>query len=110
MSESRSQQLNRWSFRFLLVGVSAATFGLLLLSPWYVPSGTETVYWNALVAFLLLGIACDSSFLPLSRIAFARVGTSVAFIPFIASVLLFAHPWPMVLAGATGVVADAIVR
>jgi len=110
MGESRPPQLGRWSFRFLLVGVSAATLGLLILGPWYVPSGAETVYWNALVAFLLLGIACDSSFLPLSRIAFARVGTSVAFIPFIASVLLFAHPWPMVLAGATGVVADAIVR
>jgi len=110
MGESRPPQLSRWRFRLLLVGVSAATLGLLLLGPWYVPSGAETVYWNALVAFLLLGIACDSSFLPLSRIAFARVGTSVAFIPFISSVLLFAHPWPMVIAGATGVVADAIVR
>src|SRR5882762_7952377 len=105
MGESRPPQLGRWSFRLLLGIVSAATLALLLFGPWYVPSGKETVYWNALVAFLLLGIACDSSFLPLSRIAFARVGTSVAFIPFISSVLLFARPWPMVIAGATGLVA-----
>jgi putative nucleotidyltransferase with HDIG domain len=110
MVENRSPQLNRWGFRILLVVVSAATLGLLRLGEWHVPSGTETSYWNGLVAFALLGIACDSSFLPISRISFARVGTSVAFVPFISSVLLFAHPWPMILAGVTAIVVETVVR
>lgn len=110
MGESRPSQLNRWSFRFLLGAVSAATVGLLWAETWYTPLPSATGYWNGIVAFAVLGIACDSSFLPLSRISFARVGTSVAFIPFIASVLLFAPPWPMAIAGVTGLVAEAVVR
>src|SRR6266550_7327948 len=104
MGENRPPQLNRWGFRFLLGAVSAATLGLLTLGEWHIPFGADTSYWNGLVAFALLGIACDSSFLPISRISFARVGTSVAFIPFLASVLLFAHPWPMIGAGIAAIV------
>jgi len=110
MAESRSSQLNRWSFRLLLAAVSAATLGLLWAETWFKPQPGATAYWNGIVAFAVLGIACDSSFLPLTRISFARVGTSVAFIPFIASVLLFAPPWPMAIAGVTGLVAEAAVR
>jgi len=110
MAESRPSQLNRWSFRLLLAAVSAATMGLLWAETWFTPQAGATGYWNGIVAFTVLGIACDSSFLPLTRISFARVGTSVAFIPFIASVLLFAPPWPMAIAGVTGLVAEAAVR
>jgi len=110
MAESRPPQLDRWSFRLLLAGTSAAAVGLLVFGDWYVPSLTDTGFWNGIIAFTILGIACDSSFLPLSRISVARVGSSVVFIPFIASVLLFPHPWPMVIAGVTGVIAQTIVR
>jgi len=111
MGESKLAHLDRWSFRLLLGAASAAALLLLWAEDWYIPSfSSNTAFWNGLIAFTLLGIACDSSFLPLPRISFARVGTSVAFIPFIASVILFAHPWPMVIAGVTALVAETVVR
>jgi len=110
MGENRHPHLDRWGFRVLLGVVSAATLGLLVLGEWHIPGGADTSYWNGLVAFTLLGIACDSSFLPISRISLARVGTSVAFIPFLAAVLLFDHPWPMAIAGVTAVLVETLVR
>src|SRR2546430_5243624 len=107
---NRPPQLDRWTFRLLLVGISAATAVLLFIQDWFIPPTSASGYWNGLFAFMLLGIACDSSFLPITRISFVRLGTSVAFIPFIASVLLFAHPWPMVGAGIAAVVAQTVVR
>src|SRR5438105_4866396 len=103
-------QFDRWSFRLLFAAVSVAAVSLLFASEWYVPPIANTGFWNALVAFALLGIASDSAFLPVPRISRARVGSSVVFIPFLASVLLFAPPWPMVIAGTTGLVAHFIVR
>jgi len=110
MGESKPLQLDRWTFRLFLGAVSAAAVGLLFVEEWYVPTGSQGPYWNGLVAFALLGIACDSSFLPISRLSVDRVGTSVAFIPFIASVFVFAHPWPMLIAGLTAVVVETVVR
>jgi putative nucleotidyltransferase with HDIG domain len=110
MSENRTPQLHRWGFRVLLGAVSVATLGLLAVGEWRMPLAGETGYWNALVAFAILGIACDSTHLPIARIAAVRVGTSVAFIPLIASVLLFDHPWPMVIAGVTALVVETVVR
>src|SRR5436309_8651870 len=103
-------QFDRWSFRLLLAFVGVAAISLLFASDWYVPAIANTAFWNALVAFALLGIASDSAFLPVPRISHARVGSSVVFIPFLASVLLFTPPWPMVIAGTTGLVAHYIVR
>ncbi len=109
MGESQPQ-FDRWSFRLLLALVAMAACTLLLATDWYVPSLSDNKFWNALVAFMVLGIASDSSFLPLPRISRAGVGSSVVFIPFLASVLLFAPPWPMVIACATGLVAQLVVR
>ena len=103
-------QFDRWSFRLLLAAVSVAAVSLLFATEWFIPPISNTGYWNALVAFALLGIASDSAFLPVPRISHARVGSSVVFIPFLASVLLFAPPWPMVIAGTTGLVAHFIIR
>jgi putative nucleotidyltransferase with HDIG domain len=101
---------DRWSFRLLLAAVSIAAIWLLFAAEWSVPPIANTSFWNALVAFTLLGIASDSAFLPVPRISKARVGSSVVFIPFLASVLLFPAPWPMVIAGTTGLAAHYIVR
>src|SRR6266545_4677861 len=88
---------------YLLVGaVSLASGTLLFLPEWVLPTPR---LWNALAAFAILGIVCDSfSF----TIPFAKVTTSVGFIPLIASIVLFQHPWPMVIAGVTAVVVDAL--
>ena len=106
----RQPQFDRWSFRLLLAAVSVAAISLLFATEWFVPPIADTGFWNALVAFAVLGIASDSAFLPLPRISHARVGSSVVFIPFLAAVLLFAPPWPMLIAGTTGLVAHYIVR
>ena len=109
LSESQPQ-LDRWSFRALLVVVALAAIGLLFATDWYVPSIADTPFWNALIAFTVLGVASDSSFLPLLRISSARVGSSVVFVPFIAVVMLFPPPWPIVLACATGLISQIAVR
>ena len=83
---------------------------MLFSTEWYAPLVADTAFWNAVVAFTILGVASDSAFLPVPRISSASVGSSVVFIPFLASVLLFAPPWPMVIAGATGFVAHYLVR
>src|SRR3989440_2799535 len=106
----RQPQFDRWSFRLLLAAVSVAAISLLFATEWFVPPIADTGFWNALVAFAVLGIASDSAFLPVPRISHARVGSSVVFIPFLASVLLFSPPWPMVIAGTTGLVAHYFVR
>src|SRR6267142_1312687 len=109
MGESQPR-FDRWSFRLVVTAVSIAAISLLFATEWDVPPIADTAFWNALVAFTLLGVASDSAFLPVPRLANAPVGSSVVFIPFLASVLLFSPPWPMVIAGTTGLVAHYIVR
>src|SRR5437660_9388581 len=93
---------------YALVGVvSLAALSLLILPGWEVPGPFPSKFWNALAAFAILGIVCDAFS---SRLPFAKVSTSVGFIPFIASVALFSHPWPMLVAGATGFVVESLVR
>src|SRR5207249_1045519 len=106
----RQPQLDRWSFRFLLASLVLAAGALLLTPEWYVAPIADSQFWNAIIAFTILGIASDSSFLPLPRISSARVGSSVVFVPFIAAVMLFPAPWPMTIACATGLVSQLVVR
>ena len=106
----KQPQLDRWPFRLLLAALGLAAISLLFASEWFIPPASDTVFWNAIAAFALMGIASDSAFLPVPRISKARVGSSVVFIPFLASVLLFPSPWPMVIAGSTGFVAHYLVR
>jgi putative nucleotidyltransferase with HDIG domain len=110
MAENRPPQLNRWSFRCLLLGLAAGALALLSVGDWYVPEASDTAFWNALIAFTVLGVASDSSFLPLPRITSVRIGSSIVFIPFLASVQLFAHPWPIIVAGVTGVISQVVIR
>src|SRR5437879_12220726 len=85
--------------------VTIAVGGLALYPDWELPAGTA--YLNGVVAFALLGVVSDSFFVPVSRISFEKIATSVAFIPLLATVLLFPHPWPMVIAGTTAPVVTA---
>ena len=93
---------------YLLVGVvTAAALAVLALTDWTTSGPDSPRFWNGLIAFTLLGIACDTSSLHKS---FANVGTSIAFIPLLASVALFDHPWPMLVAGVTTAIGDSVVR
>lgn len=96
---------------YLLTAFLSGLTGIVLFFPdWVFPTSIQTQYWNGLVAFAILAVICDSSFLPISRISSANVRSSVAFIPLLASVLLFEHPWPMLMSGLAAFVVDAFVR
>src|SRR5437870_4688082 len=93
---------------YLWVGaVTLASACLLVIPDWQTPGPFPSRCWNALAAFALLGIVSDSFFF---RIPFAKVNTSVGFIPFLASVAILGHPWPMAVSGLTALIVDTFVR
>jgi putative nucleotidyltransferase with HDIG domain len=110
MSHGGSERKDSLRLYLLTILLSALTGVVLFLPEWTFPSLSQPQYWNGLVAFAILGIVCDSTFLPISRITSANVRSSVAFIPLLASVLLFEHPWPMLMSGLAALVVDAFVR
>lgn len=91
----------------LVCAVSLASIFVLVSGEWQLPGPFPSRFWNGLAAFALLGIVSDSFFF---RIPIAKVNTSVGFIPFLASVVLFGHPWPMVVGGLTALIVDTFVR
>jgi putative nucleotidyltransferase with HDIG domain len=96
---------------YLLTALLSIGAGLTLFLPaWGFPSAGDAKYWNGLAAFAILGIVCDSSFLRIARPGSGYVKASVAFIPLLGSVLLFEHPWPMLMSGLTAFVVDAFIR
>lgn len=110
MSEPVSKSRDSIRLYLLTAFLSALTGVALFLPVWDFPASVLPQYWNGLVAFSVLAVICDSSFLPISRITSANVRSSVAFIPLLASVLLFDHPWPMLMSGLAALVVDAFVR
>jgi putative nucleotidyltransferase with HDIG domain len=93
---------------YALVAVVVMAGGAALLAPeWTIPAQDQSSFWNGVVAFTVLGILCDTSFV---RISFANVNSSVAFVPLLASATLFERPWPMAIAGVTCLVVDTFVR
>ena len=107
MTEGLRQRVRQAWIYALIGAVSAATFALLALREWDIPGPFPSKFWNALAAFVILGIVSESfAFV----IPVANVRTSVAFVPIIASVALFKHPWPMLIAGVTALVVDKFVR
>ena len=110
MGGGNSVRLDRLSFRLLILLISGAAIAVVAYPEWVIPSSTDEKYLNGLVAFTLLAMAADSSFLKIPRIAFANISSSVVFIPFIASVELFDHPWPALIAGVTAFTVDTFVQ
>jgi hypothetical protein len=101
------KRLDRFRIHALVAAVTIAAAWALIAHEWVPPTDGTSTNWNGLVAFAALAILCDTSFL---RLSFANVGSSVAFVPFIASVMLFEHPWPMLISGLTAFVVDTFVR
>jgi putative nucleotidyltransferase with HDIG domain len=102
--------LKDWRFQ-LLNGVVSVGAGFLFFvhgrsSTWTL----EGAPWLGLVAFAVLGIACEAFFLQIGSIRFTKIATSVAFIPLIAAVFLFEQPLPMVISGITAVIVEVFVR
>lgn len=81
--------------------LSAAGFSLL---------GSDVeAHRNALVTFLVLGFATEASYLKL-RVGQAQTTSSVSFIPYIASFLLFDTGWAALVAATSMLGVEAFVR
>ena len=89
--------------RLYVAGVSAVALACLALAGWSVPLNGAAAHWNALAAFIVLGFLSEASYLRL-RVGQGETSSSVAFIPVIASVLLFDTGWAALI-GATGMLA-----
>jgi len=99
--------VQRYKIYAFVGAVTIAALWLVLARPWSVPNDTSFTTWNSLVAFAALAMLCDTSFL---RISFANISSSVAFVPLMTGILLFDHPWPMLIGGATALFVDSFVR
>src|SRR3989442_2815070 len=107
MTESLRRRLQQALIYAYISAVSVATLSLLAFREWDIPAPFPSKFWNAIAAFVILGIVSESfSF----TIPVANVRTSVSFVPFIASFAFFAHPWPMLIGGVRVLVADTLVR
>src|SRR6266480_2559139 len=86
MTESLRRRLQQALIYAYISAVSVATLCLLAFREWDIPAPFPSKFWNAIAAFVILGILSESfSF----TIPVANVRTSVSFVPFIASVALF---------------------
>lgn len=104
---TRPSAIERNGIYALIVAVTAATVWLVATRVWTPPAEGSPTTWNGIIAFAALALLCDTTFL---RISFANINSSVAFVPFLASVMLFPHPWPMLISGVTAVTVDTFVR
>jgi HD superfamily phosphohydrolase YqeK len=91
----------------LVAAVTVAAGWFLVGRAWAIPGDGTQVTWDAVVAFAALAILCDTSFL---RISFGNINSSVAFVPLMTSIVLFEHPWAMLVSGVTAFTVDTFVR
>ena len=93
-----------------LVFLMALAGALCLVSAsWAVPSGDYASLRNGLAAFAILGFLSEASYLRL-RVGAAETQSSIAFIPFIASVMLFDTGWAASLAGSAMLVVEYVIK
>lgn len=92
------------AYVFALAGAAATA---LLVSEWAIPADNSTAFLNAAAAFVVLAFLSEFAFL---RLPLTNSTSSVAFIPYLASIVLLGPSWAMLLAGGTFLVMDAAVR
>ena len=78
----------------------------MVTSSWEVPVPADP-FWNCLAAFFVLAFAAEAAFL---RLPVGGSTSSVAFIPYLASIVLLGAAWTMLLAAATELVVETAVR
>jgi putative nucleotidyltransferase with HDIG domain len=79
---------------------------MLAGASWEIPSQPRA-FLDALAAFAALCFLSEVAFL---RLPVANSTSSVAFIPYLASIVLLGPQWAMLLAGSTFLISDAAVR
>ncbi len=83
--------------RLLVLTTAAAAAVCLLEVGWNVPASDQGRFWNAIAAFAILEFLAAASYLKL-RVGRSEASSSVAFIPYLASLLLFDTGWAVTLA------------
>ena len=80
---------------------------LLVLVPWEGWWASYEQFVGALIALLLIGVLSEASSISLS---YGSSTSSVAFVPFLAAMLLLGPGWSMLIAGISFLTAEAFVR
>ncbi len=94
---------------YVLLVAAAAAFGLLAAS-WSVPTPLDQArFWNAAVAFAILGFLSAASYLRL-RVGRSETSSSVAFIPYLAAAFLFDTGWAILIAASSELAAEYAIR
>lgn len=91
---------------FYVASLALLAAALLWRSDWSLPPEPGLLL-NSVAAFAILGFLSEVAFL---RLPFANSTSSVAFIPYLASIILLGPSWAMAIAGGTFLVSDAAVR
>lgn len=95
--------------RFYVAAVAVVAGAFLALASWSVPTAALGLHWNALAAFVVLGVLSEAFYLRL-RVGEGETNSSVAFIPFLAAVLLFDTGWAILVAALSELAVEFAVR
>ena len=87
--------------------IAVAAIGLVAMVEWQVPPTSPSDFQNALVAFAVLAVASEAAFL---RLAIGTSTSSVAYIPYLACLVLMGSAWTMLIAGLAMLVGETVVR
>ena len=88
----------------VLATTAAAVFCALAVG-WNVPADDRARFWNAAAAFAVVEFLSAASYLKV-RVGRSETGSSVAFIPYLASLLLFDTGWAVLLAAGAELAAE----
>lgn len=97
------------AFRVYASATLVAAGACLLAAGWDVSTPDIDRQWNALAAFLVLGFLSEASYLKL-RVGRIETQSSVAFIPFIASVMLFDTGWAALIAAGAVLAVESVIK
>jgi len=95
--------------RFYVAAVAVFAGACLALAGWSVPTAALGLHWNALAAFVVLGFLSEAFYLRL-RVGTGETNSSVAFIPFLAAILLFDTGWAISVAAISELAVEFAVR
>jgi putative nucleotidyltransferase with HDIG domain len=95
--------------RVFILLTAVAALASLALATWGVPVADFPRHWNALAAFGVLGFLSEASYLRL-RVGNSETNASVAFIPQLASILLFDTGWVVSIAALSELAVEYGVR
>lgn len=91
----------------IYVGAVVALALVLLSQTSWQTLGSAEGFRDCFVAFLVLGVLAEASFLKLS---IGTATSSVAFVPYLGAILLLGPGWAIAIGGATVLIAETVIR